>query len=138
MATLPQIFQQTFQTSLANGEIIASLVIFAVVAIVGWSAYIVISRYMCRWTQKTATTLDDDILAAVKVIIIIMIVILGIEYALSPLSFLKPYGDTLSGVFLVIQIMMSAFAAVTSCFRSNPKSCATANARMPSTTPRPP
>ena len=109
MATLPQIFKQIFQTSLANGEIISSLVIFAVVAFIGWGLYIVISRYVSRWTQKTETTLDDDILAAIKTIIIIMIVILGIEYALSPLSILKPYNDTLTGVFLVLQIMLGAF-----------------------------
>lgn len=57
MATLPQIFKQIFQTSLANGEIISSLVIFAVVAFIGWGLYIVISRYVSRWTQKTETTL---------------------------------------------------------------------------------
>jgi small-conductance mechanosensitive channel len=39
-----------------------------------------------------------------------MIVVLGIEYALSPLSFLKPYSDTLSKFFLVIQILLVAFA----------------------------
>ncbi|MCW4000494.1 MAG: mechanosensitive ion channel family protein [Candidatus Bathyarchaeota archaeon] len=110
MATLPQIFQQTFQTSLSNGEIMASLVIFAVVAVVGWAAYLVVSRYVSRLTLKTETTLDDDILAAVKAFIIIMIVVLGIEYALTPLSFLNPYSATLNGVFLVIQIMMTAFA----------------------------
>jgi len=109
MATLPQIFKQIFQTSLANGEIISSLIIFAVVAFIGWGLYIVISRYFSRWTQKTETTLDDDILAAVKMIIIIMIVIVGIEYALSPLSILEPYNDTLTGVFLVLQIMLGAF-----------------------------
>jgi small-conductance mechanosensitive channel len=110
MATLPQIFKDIFQTSLANGEILASLVILAVVAVVGWGTYVVVSRYMSRWTQKTETKLDDDILAAVKIIIIIMVVVLGIEYALSPLSFLEPFNETLSGVFLVIQIMLTAFA----------------------------
>jgi len=42
-------------------------------------------------------------------IIIIMIVIVGIEYALSPLSILEPYNDTLTGVFVVLQIMLGAF-----------------------------
>ncbi len=110
MATLPQIFQQIFQTSLSNAEILASIVIFAIVTFVGWGVYVAISKYFCKWTKKTETTLDDDILAAIKIIIIIMVVIIGIEYALSPLSFLKPYNDTLNGVFLVIQIMLIAFA----------------------------
>jgi len=38
-----------------------------------------------------------------------MIVIVGIEYALSPLSILEPYNDTLTGVFVVLQIMLGAF-----------------------------
>jgi len=88
MATLPEIFKQLFNTSLANGEYITSILIFAVVAIVGWSAYLVFNRYFCRWAKKTETHLDDDIIASVKMIIIIMIVIFGIEGALQPLSFL--------------------------------------------------
>jgi small-conductance mechanosensitive channel len=47
----------------------------------------------------------------VKVIIIIIIIIFGIEFALRPLSFLQDhYGDILSGIFLVLQIMLVAFA----------------------------
>ncbi len=110
MATLPEIFKQIFNTSLSNGEILASILIFAVVAFVGWGAYLVFNRYFSRWAKKTETTLDDDIIDAVKVIIIIMIVILGIEYALQPLSFLKPYNGTLTGVFTVIEILLAAFA----------------------------
>ena len=110
MVNLTEFVQQLLNTSAANAEIIVSLLIFLVVAFVGWGSYFVFSRYFSSWTKKTETTLDDDILAAVKAIIIIMIVILGIEYALSPLSFLQPYNDTLTGVFLVLQIMLGAFA----------------------------
>lgn len=110
MSILSEIFQQILQTNQLNGEIIASIVIFLVVALAGWLTYLALGRYFSKWTAKTKTTLDDDILAAVKVIIIIMIVILGIEYALSPLSFLQPYNDALTGVFLVLQIMLGAFA----------------------------
>jgi small-conductance mechanosensitive channel len=110
MSSLSEIFQQILQTNQLNGEIIASIVIFSVVALAGWLTYLTLGRYFLKLTAKTKTTLDDDILSAVKVIIIIMIAILGIEYALSPLSFLQPYNDTLTGVFLVLQIMLGAFA----------------------------
>ncbi len=110
MNSLPEIFRQLFQTNQQNAEIIASILIFATVAIIGWCTYLVICRYFCKWTKKTKTTLDDNILSAVKAIIIIMIVIFGIEYALSPLSILEPYNETLNGVFLVLQIMLGAFA----------------------------
>jgi small-conductance mechanosensitive channel len=110
MASLTETLQQLLNINNGTAEILASIIIFAVVAFVGWGLYLVIGRYFSKWTQKTETTLDDDILAAVKTIIIIMVVILGIEYALSPLSFLEPYNTTLNGVFLVIQILLSAFA----------------------------
>jgi TRAP-type C4-dicarboxylate transport system permease small subunit len=110
MVNLTEIIQQLLNTNAGNAEIVASLIIFAIVALIGWGSYIVTSRFFSSWTKKTKTTLDDDILDAVKVIIIIMIVILGIEYALSPLSFLQPYNDTLTGVFVVLQILLGAFA----------------------------
>jgi small-conductance mechanosensitive channel len=110
MTSLSELFQQLFQTNTYIGEIIASIVIFVIVAVVGWGSYLIFNRYFCKWTQKTETALDDDILAAVKVIIIIMIVIIGIEYALSPLWFLQPYKDTFTGVFTVLEIFLGAFA----------------------------
>jgi small-conductance mechanosensitive channel len=110
MSSLSETFQQLLQTNQLNGELVASIVMFSVVAFVGWLSYFALGRYFSKWISKTKTNLDDNILSAVKIIIIILIVILGIEYALSPLSFLQPYGDTLSGVFLVLQIMLGAFA----------------------------
>jgi len=70
----------------------------------------VFSRYFTRWAHKTATTLDDNILASVRNIILIMVVIFGIEYALQPLSFLQPYEATLAGIFTVLEIFLAAFA----------------------------
>jgi small-conductance mechanosensitive channel len=110
MASLVETIQNLFNTNSGTAEIVASIIIFAVVALVGWGAYLVFNRFFCRLAQKTSTTLDDAILNAVKAIIIIMIIVLGIEYALAPLSFLADYGDTLSGLFLVLQIMLVAFA----------------------------
>ena len=110
MATLPEIFKQLFNTSLLNGEIITSIIIFVVVACVGWSAYLIFNRYFSRWAKKTETSLDDDIIASVKIIIIIMIVIFGIEGALQPLSILEPYQVLLTEIFTVVEILLGAFA----------------------------
>jgi small-conductance mechanosensitive channel len=93
-----------------TAEILASIILFAVVAVIGWGIYIVFNRYFSKWAQKTETTLDDDIIDAVKSFIVILVIIIGIEYALSPLSFLQPYSSTLDGVFFVIEIFLSAFA----------------------------
>jgi len=110
MATLTETFQQILNTNAGTAEILVSIVLFAIVAVVGWGIYLVFNKYFSRWTQKTETTLDDDILAAVKVIIIIMIVVIGIEYALQPLSFLQPYNGTFTAVFTVLEIFLGAFA----------------------------
>jgi small-conductance mechanosensitive channel len=110
MAGLTETLEQLLHINSGIAEIIASIVIFIIVVLVGWGAYIIINKYFCRWTQKTETKLDDDVLAAVKLIIIIMIVIIGIEYALQPLSFLQPYNATLTGIFTILEVLLGAFA----------------------------
>ncbi len=107
---LSDAIQHTLNISPSNAEILVSLIILGIVGLVGWTSYAIISRYVCSLTKRTATTLDDNIVASVKVIIIIMIVVLGIEYSLSPLSFLQPYNGYLNGIFLVTQILLSAYA----------------------------
>jgi len=38
-------------------------------------------------------------------LIVVLVIIIGIEYSLTPLSFLQPYSQTLNSVFLVIEIL---------------------------------
>jgi small-conductance mechanosensitive channel len=110
MVSLTETIQNLTGINAGTSEIIASLIILAVVGFIGWAAFIIFNRYFCKWTQKTETTLDDEILSAVKIIIIIMIVIFGIEYALQPLSFLQPYNDTVIAAFIIIEILLGAYA----------------------------
>jgi small-conductance mechanosensitive channel len=111
MANLTETLQQILNTNAGTAEILASILLFAFVAVIGWAIYFVFNRYFSKWAEKTETTLDDDIIDAVKSFIVIFIIILGIEYALQPLSFLQPYNATFNGVFLVIEIFLGAFAA---------------------------
>ncbi len=110
MASLTETLQQMLNTSAGNAEIVASIVMFAIVAVVGWTIYFVFNRYFSKWVEKTTTTLDDDILDAVKSFVVICVIILGIEFALTPLSFIQPYIDILNQVFLTIEIFLIAFA----------------------------
>jgi small-conductance mechanosensitive channel len=110
MANLTVIIQQLLNINVGTAEIIASTVLFVVVALVGWAVYFVFNKYFSRWAAKTETTLDDDILDAVKSFVVIIVIILGIEYALSPLSFLQPYNDTVQGIFFVVEVFLIAFA----------------------------
>jgi small-conductance mechanosensitive channel len=70
----------------------------------------VFNRYFSKWAEKTTTSLDDDIIDVVKSFVLIIVVILGIEYALAPLSFVQAYMATLNQVFMVIEIFLIAFA----------------------------
>jgi small-conductance mechanosensitive channel len=110
MADLTHTFQQTLNIPLGTAEILASVVLFAIVAFAGWGIYFVFNRFFSRWAKKTETTLDDDIIDAVKSFIVILVIILGIEFALSPLSFLQPYYSTYDSIIFVIEVFLSAFA----------------------------
>jgi small-conductance mechanosensitive channel len=110
MASLTETLQQLLNINIGIAEILAAIIIFAVVVLVGWVTYFIFNKYFSRWTKKTDTTLDDDIFSAVKVIIIIMIVIIGIEYAIQPLSFLQPFNSTLTATFTILEILLGAFA----------------------------
>lgn len=102
--------QQALGTNSITAEIIVSIILFIGVAIVGWAIYFIFNRYFSKWAKKTETSLDDDIINAVKSFIVIAIIIIGIEFALSPLSFLQPYAMDMNGIILVIEILLTAFA----------------------------
>ena len=98
------------QTNSFNGEIIASVVIFLSVGFFGWLSYYIFEHYFSRWAQKTATTLDDDILAASKSFVVIFIILIGLHYAISPLSFLDSTRGQFDQALLVVEIFFTAFA----------------------------
>jgi small-conductance mechanosensitive channel len=102
--------QQTLGTNATTAEIITSIILFVGVAVIGWAVYFVFNRYFSKWAEKTTTTLDDDIIDAVKSFVVIIVAILGIEFALTPLSFLQAYMGILNQLFMVIEILLIAFA----------------------------
>ncbi len=110
MANLTVTLEQTLGTNAITSEILASIILFIIVAAIGWAVYFVFNRYFSKWAEKTTTTLDDDIIDAVKSFVVIIVTILGIEYALTPLSFLQPYMGTLNQVIISAEILLIAFA----------------------------
>ncbi|RLF42626.1 MAG: mechanosensitive ion channel family protein [Thermoplasmata archaeon] len=91
------------------GELILSMILFALAALVGWVVYLFFERYLKRWAERTETKLDDMILQNIRTPIYILVLIMGIYYAITPLSILKPYSDLVSALFSVIQILGIAF-----------------------------
>jgi small-conductance mechanosensitive channel len=101
---------QVLGTNAVTSEVLASLMLFVFVAFAGCAIYYVFNHYFSAWTKKTETTLDDDIIDVVKTFIVIVIAILGIEFALSPLSFLQPYAKVIDTTTLAIELLLTAFA----------------------------
>ncbi|MCL2642956.1 MAG: mechanosensitive ion channel family protein [Candidatus Bathyarchaeota archaeon] len=110
VATLSSTLQHALSISSTNAEILVSVLIFSIIGIVGWISYIIINRYVNKYIEKTTTTLDKEIAKTIKTVIKILIGVLALQFSLSPLSFLEPYKHTLDSVFLILQIMLTAYA----------------------------
>ena len=93
------------------GELIVSAILFAIAIVAGWIVYFIFERYLKRWAEKTETKLDDMILQNIKAPIYALVFIIGIYYAISPLSILQPYSGLISILFSVAQILVVAFIA---------------------------
>jgi small-conductance mechanosensitive channel len=110
VANISSTFQQMLNVSSTYAEILVAILIFSVIGIVGWILYVIINKYVNKWVEKTTTTLGRKIAATVKAVIIIIIGILVIRFSLLPLSFLEAYSNILNKLFLVIQVLLAAYA----------------------------
>ncbi|MCL2172331.1 MAG: mechanosensitive ion channel family protein [Candidatus Bathyarchaeota archaeon] len=103
-------FQRLLNTTSTNAEILVALLIFSITAFVGLISYVIISKYINKWAEKTTTTLGDKIATTLRAVIIIVIANITISFSLKPLTFLEPYSNILIKLFLVIQILLTAYA----------------------------
>lgn len=109
MATIAEIIQDILQTNQVTSEMIASAIIFSIIAAAGWVTYFIFSRYLAAWAGKTKNSFDDDILRNVKPMTVVIVIVAGLYYSLSSLSDLQPYMVQLSQVFSVLGILIGAF-----------------------------
>jgi len=112
MASLSELFHPIFQTDLLTSEIIASAIVFVLVAVVGWVSYYIFSKYIAKWAGKTKTTLDDEIIRSIKTIAILLLIILGVYYAVSSLTIVaeSEYSTQINQIFAILSILLTAFA----------------------------
>jgi len=108
--SLVNTFQQTLHVGSTRAELLVSILILSVIGIIGCVLYFIINKYVNKWAEKTATTLDGKIASTVKVVIVVLIAILIIQFSLSPLSFLEPYSVWLDSLFLIVRIILVAYA----------------------------
>ena len=96
-------------TSPLVGEIVVSIMIFAISIITGWIVYRIFERYFTRWAKKTKTNLDDEILANTKKPIYFLVMLIGAYYGLEFLSILGPYSTEVAFTFSIVEILLIAF-----------------------------
>ncbi|RLF38896.1 MAG: mechanosensitive ion channel family protein [Thermoplasmata archaeon] len=112
-------FEQAIQRFIENlglsstiSEILTSIILFAIAVLIGLVVYVIFKNYLSRWAEKTETKLDDEILKNIKTPISLFIVLVGAYYSLGYLSFLRPYSNILSGIFIVAETLLVAYAIV--------------------------
>jgi|WetSurMetagenome_2_1015567.scaffolds.fasta_scaffold99550_1 small-conductance mechanosensitive channel len=101
---------QIFRTDQLTSDIFAAVILFAIIATVGWTAYFIIGRYFSKWALKTKTTLDDEILRSIKTIVVLLVIVVGMYYALSSLTVLQAYNELIADIFTIVEILLIAFA----------------------------
>jgi small-conductance mechanosensitive channel len=109
-ANLSEIIREILQTNQFASEIIASAIIIASIAVIGWLAYYIFGKYLASWARKTKTTLDDAILPNIKQITIVLIILFGFYGALTSLPSLAAYQAQVLAIFNVTGILLGAFA----------------------------
>jgi len=107
---LADLVRDALKTSPLASEIIASIVIFLLVAVSGLLVYFIFGKYFSKWATKTKTTLDDEIFRNVKTIAVMLIIVVGVYYALSSFTFIQSFSEQLAAIFTVTEILLAAFA----------------------------
>ena len=90
-------------------EVLTMVMLLIIWLFLGWIIYIIVERYLTRWSKKTKNKLDDEILKNIKLPLYLIIIIIGSYYALTPLSILQPFSAELAITFIIIEILLVTF-----------------------------
>lgn len=90
-------------------EILSMAVLIILWLFFGWIIYTIVERYLTRWSKRTKTKLDDEILKNVKLPLYLIIIIIGSYYALTTLSVLQPFANEIAAAFVVLEILLITF-----------------------------
>jgi len=91
------------------GELVAAFIFFGVAVIIGFVVYHFIERYLTKLAQKTATTLDDEIIKNVKRPIYYLVMLVGFYYGVYQITALNTYQRQIEFVFLALEVFLVAF-----------------------------
>jgi small-conductance mechanosensitive channel len=107
--SLAELLQYYLKLGQLESEIAASVIIFTLSVVVGWTIYLTFRRYFSRWAKRTETNIDDEILRNIKAPVLVLATLLGLYYALDCLTALRIYGQIFDVVFRVSQILVVTF-----------------------------
>ncbi len=89
---------------------IVSIFTFVVFIILGWIVYHILERYLTRWTEKTKTKLDDEILKNTKKPIYFFVILIGAYYALINFKDIRTnFSGELVFIFGIAEILLVTF-----------------------------
>ncbi|UCG45851.1 MAG: mechanosensitive ion channel family protein [Candidatus Bathyarchaeota archaeon] len=108
-ANLAELLRTYLGLNQLTSEIIASAIVFTLVAFFGWLTFFISKRYISRWAEGTKTKVDDEILRIVRAPTLLLIILIGAYYSLESLASILPYSTTLTAIFTVAGILIVAF-----------------------------
>lgn len=93
-------------------DVFVSIAILLVFIVLSKVVYFFLKKVVSSWTEKTKTTLDDEILKAVEKPIYVGVIFLGVYFALMHLSGLVNYFPEIHKLFGVLYILLGTFFVV--------------------------
>lgn len=91
------------------GEIVVAIFFFILAFVIGWIVYAFFEKYVKKLASKTKTKLDDLIIENVKMPIYLLILLIGLYFAITSLSFIERYKFYIDAVFTIAEIFLVAF-----------------------------
>ena len=110
--SLAELIQQYIGLGQLPSEIISFAFILAVAVIIAWISHSIFKKYLLRWSSKTKTNLDDEILRNVRAPIFLLAILFGVYYGLDGFTSLQAYAETLSYAVTVGEILVVTFVAI--------------------------
>lgn len=101
-----------FEGVLAYSEFLEALAIFLVFVLFAWVTRNMFRLYHTRVSALTKTTLDDELLDAVRKPVLFAILVAGVYFSVMSLGLFEPYGPVANATLKMVLIVLSAYAAV--------------------------
>ena len=108
-ASLAELLRRYLGLNQLTSEIVASGVVFALIAFFGWLTYFISRRFLSKWAEGTKTKVDDEILRIVRAPVMLLVILIGAYYSLESLTSILLYSEILAATFTVTGILVATF-----------------------------